>query len=292
MKNRVIITISDIRGTKSYSLNKLFRKFLFWIIGFIVLTAVIGAIVIPILTNKVMELTTKNESYQQDLDDKIEAYEKLDDKFAALEKRIDEYEKMSAPPPIFQKEYCRVSKEATTPEERLAKLKSDLELKKFILKYIPNGSPVRSSIITSSFGYRYHPVFKARKMHFGVDFRASMGTPIHSVADGVVIRVMSRDVGGYGKLIVIRHKYRFDTAFAHLDQVKVDVGDIVKKGQVIGLSGNTGRSTGPHLHYEVHYNGNAINPSSFISWSMVNYNKIFSNQKDVPWQSLIRKIQN
>ncbi|MGW8169165.1 MAG: peptidoglycan DD-metalloendopeptidase family protein [Sulfurovaceae bacterium] len=292
MKNRVIITISDIRGTKSYSLSKLFRRFLFWIISFISFVAIGGAIFIPILTHKVMELTSLNELYQQDLENKISAYEELDEKFEALEEQITAYEKMSSPPEIFRQKESVASKEKSTAESRLAKLKSDFELKKFILKHIPNGSPVRRPVVTSRFGLRAHPIFKTKKMHHGVDMRVQIGSPVYAVADGIITRSVNRDVGGYGKLVVIRHKYGFSTAYAHLSGTKVKIGDIVKKGQVIALGGNSGRSTGPHLHYEVHYRGKAINPSTFISWSMVNYNKIFTQQKDVPWGSLIKRIRS
>lgn len=122
--------------------------------------------------------------------------------------------------------------------------------------------------------------------------RVQMGSSVYTAADGIITRVVSKDVGGYGKLVVVRHKYGFSTAYAHLSATKVKIGDIVKKGQVIALGGNSGSSTGPHLHYEVHYRGKAINPRPFISWSMVNYNKIFKQQKDVPWDSLIKRIRS
>ncbi|MDD5406662.1 MAG: M23 family metallopeptidase [Sulfurovaceae bacterium] len=292
MKHRIIISISDIRGTRSYSISKLFRRFIFWIIGFIVFTAVIGAIIVPILTNKIMELATQNEIYQHDLENKIADYEKLGDKFEALQEKITAYEKMSNPPPVIKQETILASKKVLTPEERLASLKNILELKRFVLQHIPNGSPIGRARIVSSFGYRVHPIFRIKKMHLGVDLQANVGTPVYAAANGIVTRVVDRDVGGYGKLIVIRHKYGFGTAYAHLSKAKVDIGDIVKKGQLIALSGNTGTSTGPHLHYEVHYKGNAINPSPFISWSMVNYNKIFKQQKDIPWESLVKRIQS
>ena len=292
MKHRVIITISDIKGTKSYSLTKLFRRFLFWIIAFVSLVAIGGAIVIPILTHQVMELTSLNELYQKDLENKIAAYGELDEKFEALEEKITAYEKMSNPPEVFKQKESVALKEKSTAESRLAKLKRDHELKKFILKHIPNGSPVRRPVVTSPFGYRTHPIFKTKKMHHGIDLRVQMGAPVYAVADGIVTRSVNKDVGGYGKLVVVRHKYGFSTAYAHLSGTKVKIGDIVKKGQVIALGGNSGSSTGPHLHYEVHYRGKAINPRPFISWSMVNYNKIFKQQKDVPWGSLIKRIQS
>jgi murein DD-endopeptidase MepM/ murein hydrolase activator NlpD len=292
MKNRVIISISDISGTRSYSLSKLFRRFIFWIIGFIIFTPVVGAIIVPILTNKIIDLATQNEVYQHDLETKISDYEKMNDKFEALEEKITAYEKMSNPPEIIKEETAIAARKVLTPEERMASLKNNLDVKRFILKHIPNGSPIGRTKIVSSFGYRIHPIFRTRRMHTGVDLQAGVGTPVYSAADGIVTRVENRNVGGYGRLVVIRHKYGFGTAYGHLLKTKIDVGDVVKKGQLIALTGNSGTSTGPHLHYEVHYRGNAINPSSFISWSMVNYNKIFSQQKDVPWGSLVKEIRS
>jgi murein DD-endopeptidase MepM/ murein hydrolase activator NlpD len=274
MKNRTIITISDIKGTRSYSISGLFRKYILWVIAFVVLTASIGAVIVPILVNKILDLTTKNEMYKQDLEEQITAYEKVDDDLKELQRITKLYE-----------EGARITLQKTKEFARIANVKS------FILKILPNGSPVARPRVTSGFGYRVHPVFHTKKMHNGIDFKTNTGTPVKTTADGVVTRVISADNSGYGKLVVIRHQYGFDTAYAHLSSIKVRPGQKVKRGQLIALSGNSGRSTGPHLHYEVHFLGKAINPIDFVRWNMVNYETIFNIQKGIPWASLVNLVQ-
>lgn len=291
MKNRLIITISDSRGTKSYNLSKLVKHFIVWIMAFILLVASIGAIVIPYLTTKVIDLTNQNEAYQHELENKIAAYDKLDNQFDSLEERIIEYEKSSSPPLAMAQIEDSNGSIVTSVTNKLKLAEQEERFKIYILQHIPNGNPVKNIRITSGFGYRVHPILRTKKLHNGIDFGAKSGTPIYATADGIVTRVVTSDNGGYGKLVVIRHKYGFSTAYAHLSSVKTSIGSVVKKAQLIGKSGNTGRSTGPHLHYEVQYNGNAINPIGFISWNKVNYNKIFKIQKDVPWDSLLAKIR-
>lgn len=123
----------------------------------------------------------------------------------------------------------------------------------------PMGKPLDDIYITSEFGSRYHPVLKKRKFHRGVDLRANIGSNVYSTAPGVV-RAIGYNKNGYGKYIIIQHNMGFETIYAHLDNIGVSNGTIVKKGDIIGLSGNTGRSTGPHLHYETRFGGQSISP--------------------------------
>jgi murein DD-endopeptidase MepM/ murein hydrolase activator NlpD len=117
--------------------------------------------------------------------------------------------------------------------------------------------------IGSYFGYRTDPFYKVAKFHEGMDFTAPVGTPIHTTGDGMVVKV-ERERGGYGNSIVISHGFSYETRYAHLSKINVQRGQLVKRGQVIGLVGNTGKSTAPHLHYEVHKNGTAINPINYF----------------------------
>jgi murein DD-endopeptidase MepM/ murein hydrolase activator NlpD len=117
--------------------------------------------------------------------------------------------------------------------------------------------------IGSLFGYRTDPFYKVTKFHEGMDFSASVGTPIYVTGDGVVSEA-EYNSGGYGNKIVINHGYSYETVYAHLSKIKVKVGQRVKRGEVIGLMGNTGKSTAPHLHYEVHKAGIPMNPIYFF----------------------------
>lgn len=137
--------------------------------------------------------------------------------------------------------------------------------KEKMLASIPAIQPVANKDLkrlASGFGYRIHPIYKVRKMHWGMDFTAPTGTPIYATGDGVVsTRTSSR--GGYGNHVVIDHGYGYETMYAHMSKFNVDRGQKVKRGDVIGYVGSTGRSTGPHLHYEVMKDGVKINPANY-----------------------------
>lgn len=136
-----------------------------------------------------------------------------------------------------------------------------------MLASIPSIKPVRKDKLNKSmsqmsgFGVRIHPIFKVAKMHQGIDFAARSGTPIYATGDGVVARAASSS--GYGKNVVLNHGYGYKTLYGHMSKLLVKPGEKVIKGQKIGLVGSTGRSTAPHLHYEIHYKGKPINPIDY-----------------------------
>lgn len=116
--------------------------------------------------------------------------------------------------------------------------------------------------ISDYFGYRRDPFNGTRRMHNGMDFTGPVGTDIYSTGDGVVEEA-GFNLYGYGNRVIVNHGYGYKTIYAHLHQVKVNAGDKVKRGQVVGTLGNTGRSTGPHLHYEVRLNNKPKNPMNY-----------------------------
>lgn len=127
---------------------------------------------------------------------------------------------------------------------------------------LPQGSPAPGQSISSRYGARTDPFTKRRAVHGGLDFRAKTGVHVHATASGVVIHA-SRN-GGYGNLVEIDHGNGLTTRYAHLSRVSVKVGSRVSRGQVVGKVGSTGRSTGPHLHYEVRRKGRTLNPLTFV----------------------------
>ena len=143
--------------------------------------------------------------------------------------------------------------------ERLAANKAAL------IEAIPTIQPVKNKDLTriaSGFGYRSDPFTKARKMHFGMDFTAKRGTPVYATGNGVVKRADSRS-SGFGKHIRIDHGFGYISLYAHLSKYNVRRGQKVKRGDIIGFVGNTGRSAGPHLHYEIIKDNKKINPLNF-----------------------------
>lgn len=129
------------------------------------------------------------------------------------------------------------------------------------IRALPLGTPVQGSI-TSRFGKRKDPLNKKSAFHPGVDIRGKRGEKIYATADGVVIKSFRNS--GYGNYVVIDHGNGYTTSYAHMQKYLVQKGDRVERGQVIGLVGNTGRSTGPHLHYEIALDDKVINPHNFM----------------------------
>lgn len=137
--------------------------------------------------------------------------------------------------------------------------------KKEMLASIPAIQPLSNKDLkrmASGFGFRIDPHYKTRAFHSGMDFTAPTGTPIYATGDGVIVRA-DDSAEGYGNHIRIDHGYGYETLYAHLSKFKARVGQKVKRGDIIGLVGNTGKSVGPHCHYEVRKNGEPLNPVNF-----------------------------
>ena len=141
----------------------------------------------------------------------------------------------------------------------LAKNKSNM------LASIPAIQPVANKDLkrmASGYGYRIHPIYKTRKMHYGMDFSAKTGTEIYATGDGIVSKI-KRSKRGYGNYVKINHGFGYETLYAHMSKYIVKRGQKVKRGEVIGYVGNSGISTAPHLHYEVRKDNKKINPMNF-----------------------------
>jgi len=179
---------------------------------------------------------------------KLQGY-KSSDVLTATAKKLD---KITSQLVIQSRSFDEVYKMALNKEEMLA--------------CIPAIQPVSNKDLkrlSSYYGYRTDPIYKVRKFHSGIDFSAPTGTEVYATGDGVVKQIKSSRTG-YGKQIVIDHGYGYETMFAHLHKFEVKRGQNIKRGQLIGLVGNTGKSTAPHLHYEIIKNGKTINPIYFF----------------------------
>ncbi|MDQ5960957.1 MAG: hypothetical protein QG592_2040, partial [Pseudomonadota bacterium] len=146
--------------------------------------------------------------------------------------------------------------------DSLTALESQLLDEQVRRSLLPTITPILGNYVGSGFGWRVDPIVGAGALHEGIDFVADIGTPVVAAAGGVV--VMADRHPQYGNLIEIDHGNNFTTRYAHLSKLSVKEGQVVRRGKEIGLSGNTGRSTGPHLHFEVRFNGVAQNPARFL----------------------------
>ena len=155
---------------------------------------------------------------------------------------------------IQSKSYDEVMKLALNKEDMLASIPA--------IQPVSNEDLKRTA---SGWGIRTHPIYKVKRMHYGMDFTAPTGTPIYATGDGKVTEVSgsSRSRVGFGMMIKIDHGFDYETVYGHLSAFNVKRGQNVKRGDIIGYVGNTGVSTAPHLHYEVHKAGKAVNPSYY-----------------------------
>ena len=163
-----------------------------------------------------------------------------------------------------------LTKEIVIQSKSLDEIELLAKNKESLLSSIPSIQPVNSTALrrmASGYGYRIDPFTKARRMHFGMDFSAPRGTEIYATGDGTVTRADSR-AAGFGKHVRIDHGFGYVTIYAHLESFIVVKGDKVKRGEIIGYVGSTGRSVAPHLHYEIVKDGVKINPINFYSGSL------------------------
>jgi murein DD-endopeptidase MepM/ murein hydrolase activator NlpD len=156
----------------------------------------------------------------------------------------------------------RIQAQRTSYQEVVQLIKD----KEKLLAHTPAIQPVSNknlNRIASGFGYRIDPIYKTTKLHAGLDFTAPQGTPIYATANGRV-ETAGNTGDGYGRHVIINHGYGYKTLYAHMVRVKARAGQNIKRGEVIGWVGSTGKSTGPHCHYEVIKNGRPIDPIYFF----------------------------
>jgi len=161
------------------------------------------------------------------------------------------------------RELDRLQQQVALQNDRFAMLDLALTKRAGVEASLPTYQPVSYPYLSSSFGWRRNPVTGRYAMHEGLDFAAPRGTPIRAASGGVVTE--AGRVSGYGKMVEINHGNGLVTRYAHASRLDVKAGDIVEKGQVIANVGTTGRSTGPHLHFEVRMAGHPLNPTLFLA---------------------------
>jgi murein DD-endopeptidase MepM/ murein hydrolase activator NlpD len=329
MKNRLLITISNIHGSKQYSVHTIIKKVIFVLILIFILIGVGTLFYIEFLNNTVKDSKIKTENFQKEillLNQKtlaLKVQEKLlrqenenlnghketlfkhinesKDKLDSVNEYLREVEDIIGIGPdintSFEERIEQVKEEEKNKEEVLVKnIENKVQQDKItaiqktlLLNNVPNGKPLKYKRISSNFGYRTHPVTKRKTFHAGLDLPAKHGTPIYAPASGAI--VFANKKGHYGNFILIAHSYGFKTAYGHLSRFAVKSGDYVSKGQKIGYVGSTGRSTGPHLHYEVRYLRKWLDPKKFMFMDLDNINHISDKIDTVNWKSILKHIK-
>ncbi|WP_434777319.1 M23 family metallopeptidase [Neisseria sp. Ec49-e6-T10] len=256
--NRITITISDFHGSRSFVTNRKLKKW-FVIFCLLIFTYCALSTVTSLLLGKEYR---KMEALKQENIELALFKQQVEDEQARAQVRFD---------------LDNINQTASTK-------------KTAFLRLLPNGSPIvgQEAQITSDFGMRIHPVNGGNKAHNGTDIRAQIGTPVQTTADGIV--VFANTQNGYGKVIKIEHAYGFQTIYAHLDEILVKEGQLITKDSLIAKSGNTGISSGAHLHYEVRYLGQPLDAANFIYWNEQQFDYAFKNEKGIKWAFFINKI--
>ena len=303
MKNSALVTISTIHRTWVLSLGKATRIFLAFTAILIICSMVLGGFVLHKFSDNIDYLEAKKEQLEHNiitlnssaeiLEQKIQTQEFTLVKLQELEELAGtEMEDVSADSFVFSGEQIALSKEKENQIlERISNAKVSLAERRWLLNTIPNGKPiVLNTYVTSSFGARVHPITKKNQMHYGIDMHTGIGDDVIATADGVV-EYSAFNTGGFGHLVRLRHNYGFTTVYAHLSKRLVKNGEVVTKGQVIAKTGNSGISTGPHIHYEIHFLKKKLNPARFIKWSLDNYKDLFIKEKNVRWTMLLDQVK-
>jgi murein DD-endopeptidase MepM/ murein hydrolase activator NlpD len=322
MKNRFIITISDIHGSKQYSVHEIIKKVIFFTVLALILIGVGTFFYIKFLNDKVDVLKVETNSYKQEIitleatssslkkenvklnllkQQLLSLIDENTDKLNSMKSHLREVEEIIGIGPDINASFAdRVQQAKAHEEETKKKIVENMQdevkqekvnaiQKALLLNSIPNGKPLNYKRIASAFGYRIHPVTKKRSFHAGLDLPAKHGTPIYAPASGVVVYANKK--GAYGNFMLIAHSYGFKTAYGHLSRFAVKSGDYVTKGQKIAYVGSTGRSTGPHLHYEVRYLTKWLDPTKFMFANLDDINDISDKITQVNWKSILKQTE-
>lgn len=283
--------IIDQYGSRYINVSVIFKQLILYVVVFILTLVVFGVVSIRAFSAEINKMSVLNKTI-------VKHYEKMLSKNEYLnwqiEQRLEEISQIDSR--VEDLEYIigvdSGGEEGANLEHRIDVASLTGTQKAFVMKFVPNGYPLEHfNRISADYGYRIHPIFFTRHLHTGVDFAVAVGTPVYATADGVV-QVANSSTGGYGYLVKIDHSLGFMTYYAHLNKIVVQKGMFVKRGQLIAYSGNTGNSTGPHLHYEMRFLGNVVNPKNFMEWKMNNFDSIFEKERSVAWQSLLATINN
>ncbi|EKO3469489.1 peptidoglycan DD-metalloendopeptidase family protein [Vibrio fluvialis] len=293
MKENVIVSVSSIHGTRHFHIGKWFRHCLKGF-GYVLLAGVVAAGgVIYYLVGEVdfaklkqQELESQSTSLNEEVASLKELKENLEndllereEKMQIVSDRLGDLEKVLG-----------VEDSGAELESRLDTAAITSSVRMVMLTQIPSGAPVHNARISSGYGKRVHPVTGQVKFHRGQDFAVNTGTPVYAPADGVV-EVTRASSKGSGNFLRLQHSYGFTSSYSHLQKFAVKSGDFIQKGDLIGYSGNSGLSSGPHLHYEIRFVGRSLDPRPFVDWGVNDFESIFTKVRGIRWESLVNKVE-
>jgi murein DD-endopeptidase MepM/ murein hydrolase activator NlpD len=292
MNEKLTLTIHGTRhGLKQYELGYEFKKVVY--LGLFVLFLLICVGVFSIIyLNESLDISKEGEAYaRSEYENMKQTHETLYENMTQVQQDLNEKEEeLHETRSRLEQIEARmglVNMEEMPFDVRIDMAEVTADQLGRLFEYIPNGSPIEYNGITSKFGYRIHPTLGTKEFHRGTDLKAKMDTPVYATANAVVEYSGFHKSSGYGNLVILDHNYGFRTFFGHLNKTVVSSGTYVKKGDLVGYTGNSGLSNGPHLHYEVRFIQHALNPYWFIKWTAKNPRQIFQKEQQVPWQSLI-----
>lgn len=176
-------------------------------------------------------------------------------------------------------------------EQRVDVAAVDSAVRATMFRLIPNDTPMAYNRVSSSYGRRLNPITGKRHTHTGIDLTCKRGEPIVAPADGV-IETVRPSKKGFGNFLIVRHSFGFMSSYAHLQKFNVKSGEFVAKGDTIATCGNSGNSTGPHLHYEIRFLGRSLNPKYLMDWTPENFDTLFEKESKVKWAPLVKLIDN
>ncbi|ETX11046.1 peptidase M23 [Marinomonas ushuaiensis DSM 15871] len=294
MKDNITISISSIHGTKHFSFGKKSRHTFKFFSYMVFIGVLLTAGIIYYLVNdaefskiKLRELENKSSSLTREITSLTELKTNLErdlsereEKMLLVSDRLDDLEKL----------LDMDNQPNSELESRLDTAAINSSIRVAMLTQIPSGPPVKNARTSSGYGERIHPVTGIKKFHRGQDFAVNTGTPVYAPADGAV-EVIRPSNQGSGNFLRLLHSHGFSSSYSHLSKFAVSKGDFVKKGDLIAYSGNTGLSSGPHLHYEIRFVGRALNPKPFLGWNVDNFDGIFKNIRGIRWESLVETTE-
>ncbi|KXI21849.1 M23 family metallopeptidase [Photobacterium sanguinicancri] len=296
MSDTICISVSHRRGTSHYLINRFKKRYAAFLVLLLGGMLSYGSLNIyqlyqqnEVSNVQLSQLNVQAEQLSDSLSEEnatnLALSQELEDKkneLMMLEQRIDDVETILG----LQAENTNIPL-----EQRVDSAAISSAVRGTLFRLIPNGSPTPDTRMSSRFGTRIHPVTGKRKRHNGLDFAANIGTPIYAPADGVIENVRPSNKGS-GNFIKLDHSFGFMSTYSHMKKFNVKRGQFVRKGDLLGWTGNSGLSTGPHLHYEIRFLGRALNPHHFVVWTPDNFDSLFEKEKSVQWATMLEMINN